>query len=175
MPPHRHRAGSLKQQNKAHRGVNGHHASKRALKRTQGGKVERVGGGGPGATAGRGHEGGVGALSAGSKLKRVTLSKQARKQKKADQLMGRRTGTKHGAPTTVLLLPMSRSADVGSLAAAFAAASFGFAAAFAAALASLLEDSRLWWDLSASGRELALCLSVTHQQRALNAQISQLS
>ena len=77
MPPHRHRAGSLKQQNKAHRGVNGHHASKRALKRTQGGKVERVGGGGPGATAGRGHEGGVGALSAGSKLKRVTLRQGA--------------------------------------------------------------------------------------------------
>ena len=47
--------------------------------------------------------------------------------------------------------------------------------AFAAALASLLSDSRLWWDLSASGRELALSLSVTHQQRALNAQISQLS
>ena len=46
---------------------------------------------------------------------------------------------------------------------------------FAAALARLLADSRLWWDLSASGRELALSLSVTHQQRALNAQISQLS
>ena len=46
---------------------------------------------------------------------------------------------------------------------------------FAVALARLLADSRLWWDLSASGRELALCLSVTHQQRALNAQISQLS
>ena len=47
--------------------------------------------------------------------------------------------------------------------------------AFTAALARLLADSRLWWDLSASGRELALSLSVNHQQRSLNAHISQLS
>ena len=36
------------------------------------------------------------------------------------------------------------------------------------ALGRLLADSRLWWDLGASGRELALSLSVTNQQRALN-------
>ena len=101
--------------------------------------MERVGGGGPGATAGRGHEGGVGALSAGSKLKRITLSKQARKQKKANQLMDRRTGTKHGAPTTVLLLPMSRSADVGSLAAAFAAAADRVSSPTAGAFTAVFE------------------------------------
>ena len=47
--------------------------------------------------------------------------------------------------------------------------------AFATALDRLLVDSRLWRDLSASGRELALSLSVTHQQRALKVQMNQIS
>ena len=46
---------------------------------------------------------------------------------------------------------------------------------FAVELARLLNDTRLWWDLSASGRELALSLSLNHQQRALIAQMNQLS
>ncbi len=47
--------------------------------------------------------------------------------------------------------------------------------AFSSALCRLLTDSRLWWDLSAAGRQLALSLSVTRQQRALNAQIASLT
>ena len=47
--------------------------------------------------------------------------------------------------------------------------------AFAAALSRLLNDSRLWWDLSAAGRQLALSLSVTRQQHALRAQLADLS
>ena len=46
---------------------------------------------------------------------------------------------------------------------------------FATAISRLLTDSRLWWDLSAAGREVALALSVRRQQRALNAQMAQLS
>jgi glycosyltransferase involved in cell wall biosynthesis len=47
--------------------------------------------------------------------------------------------------------------------------------AFAVGLSELLTDSRLWWDLSARGRQLALSLSVTLQQRSLCAQIAELS
>ncbi len=45
---------------------------------------------------------------------------------------------------------------------------------FAIELSRLLTDSRLWWDLSASGRELALSLSLTRQQHLLNTHIAQL-
>ena len=44
---------------------------------------------------------------------------------------------------------------------------------FAVALSALLTDSHLWWDLSAAGRDLALSLSVTRQQRALCAQMAE--
>ena len=47
--------------------------------------------------------------------------------------------------------------------------------AFASSLSRLLTDSRLWGDLSASGRELALSLSVTRQQRSLCAQMFELN
>ena len=47
--------------------------------------------------------------------------------------------------------------------------------AFASGLSELLTDSRLWWDLSAGGRQLALSLSVTRQQRSLCAQMAELS
>ena len=46
---------------------------------------------------------------------------------------------------------------------------------FAFELSRLLSDSRLWWDLSAAGRELALSLSLTRQQNSLIAHIAQLS
>ena len=77
-----------------------------------------------------------------------------------------------GIPTVLSQIPVHVEFHAGS--SLFFPAEGG-EEAFAAALARLLADSRLWWDLSASGRELALSLSVTHQQRALNAQISQLS
>ena len=47
--------------------------------------------------------------------------------------------------------------------------------AFATAISRLLGDSRLWRDLSAAGRELALSLSVMRQQRSLNIQMGLLS
>lgn len=47
--------------------------------------------------------------------------------------------------------------------------------AFVTALSRLLVDSRLWWDLNAAGRQLALSLSVIRQQRSLCAQISDLN
>ena len=47
--------------------------------------------------------------------------------------------------------------------------------AFADGLSQLLADSRLWWDLSAAGRQLALSLSLTCQQRALTAQMAEIS
>ena len=77
-----------------------------------------------------------------------------------------------GIPTVLSQIPVHVEFHAGS--SLFFPAEGG-EEAFAAALARLLADSRLWWDLSGSGRELALSLSVTHQQRALNAQISQLS
>ena len=77
-----------------------------------------------------------------------------------------------GIPTVLSQIPVHVEFHAGS--SLFFPAEGG-EEAFAAALARLLADSRLWWDLSASGRELALSLSVTHQQRALNAQMSQLS
>ena len=46
--------------------------------------------------------------------------------------------------------------------------------AFVSSLSRLLNDSKLWWDLSASGRELALSLSLTHQQRSLRDQMLEL-
>ena len=77
-----------------------------------------------------------------------------------------------GIPTVLSQIPVHVEFHAGS--SLFFPAEGG-EEAFAAALARLLADSRLWWDLSASGRELALSLSVTHQQRALNTHISQLS
>ena len=47
--------------------------------------------------------------------------------------------------------------------------------AFAEGLCRLLTDSRLWWDLSVAGREVALSLSVTRQRRALNSHIAEIS
>ena len=44
--------------------------------------------------------------------------------------------------------------------------------AFVGGLTQLLTESRLWCDLSAAGRQLALSLSVTRQQRSLCAQIA---
>ena len=46
---------------------------------------------------------------------------------------------------------------------------------FAVGLYRLLTDSKLWWELSASGREVALSLSLTGQQHALNNQIAEIS
>ena len=46
---------------------------------------------------------------------------------------------------------------------------------FVVGLSRLLNDSKLWWDLSSSGRELALSLSVTRQQHALIAQMAELN
>ena len=46
---------------------------------------------------------------------------------------------------------------------------------FVVGLSRLLTDSRLWWELSAKGRQLALALSVTRQQRLLRSQIAELS
>ena len=46
---------------------------------------------------------------------------------------------------------------------------------FAAELSRLLDDGQLWKDLSTSGLDLALSLSLTRQQRALNAHIAQLN
>ena len=77
-----------------------------------------------------------------------------------------------GIPTVLSLIPVHVEFHAGS--SLFFPAKGG-EDAFTAALARLLADSRLWWDLSASGRELALSLSVNHQQRSLNAHISQLS
>ena len=47
--------------------------------------------------------------------------------------------------------------------------------AFVAGLSELLTDSRLWWDLSSGGRQLALSLSVTRQQSSICAQMAELS
>ena len=77
-----------------------------------------------------------------------------------------------GIPTVVSQIPVHAEFHAGS--SLFFPAEGG-EEAFATALNRLLTDSRLWWNLSASGRELALSLSVTQQQRALNAQISQFS
>lgn len=46
---------------------------------------------------------------------------------------------------------------------------------FAEELSRLLTEPRLWWDLSAVGRQLALSLSVKRQQHALKGLVAQLS
>ena len=46
---------------------------------------------------------------------------------------------------------------------------------FAEGLSRLLTEPRLWWDLSAVGRQLALSLSVRRQHHALKALLAQLS
>ncbi len=47
--------------------------------------------------------------------------------------------------------------------------------AFALGLNRLLTDSRLWWDLSTAGRELAVSLSVKRQQQAIGVQMAEIS
>lgn len=77
-----------------------------------------------------------------------------------------------GIPTLISQIPVHAEFHAGS--SLFFPAEGG-EEAFATALSRLLADSRLWWDLSAAGRDLALRLSVTRQQRALKAQFAQLS
>ena len=77
-----------------------------------------------------------------------------------------------GIPTLLSQIPVHAEFHAGS--SLFFPAEGG-EEAFALELSRLLTDSRLWWDLSAAGRQLALSLSVTRQQRALNAQIAELS
>jgi len=104
---HSHRAGALKQKNKTHTGSGGH-ASKRSLKRAQGGKVnapEKKPHGlkrGPGAAT-------VSALAEGSKLQRLLQTKQQRQQKKSREWLDRRTGTRFGAPMVVLIMPFGET------------------------------------------------------------------
>ena len=45
----------------------------------------------------------------------------------------------------------------------------GDGAGFASVLSRLLKESRIWWELSTAGRNLALSLSVTRQQRSINS------
>ena len=77
-----------------------------------------------------------------------------------------------GIPTLLSQIPVHAEFHAGS--SLFFPAEGG-EEVFALELSRLLTDSRLWWDLSAAGRQLALSLSVTRQQRALNAQIAELS
>lgn len=106
--PTQHKAGSLKQSNKVHRGTGGH-ASKRSIKRAQGGKV-------PKASEGARGKGGVEGASA-SKLQRQQQAKMHRQQLKASNLMKRRAGTRQGAPAVILLVPVGPTSDVAALAA----------------------------------------------------------
>ena len=77
-----------------------------------------------------------------------------------------------GIPTLLSQIPVHAEFHAGS--SLFFPAEGG-EEAFALELSRLLTDSWLWWDLSAAGRQLALSLSVTRQQRALNAEIAELS
>ena len=77
-----------------------------------------------------------------------------------------------GIPTLLSQIPVHKEFHAGS--SLFFPAEGG-EEAFAAGLSELLTDSRLWWDLSAGGRQLALSLSVTRQQRSLCAQMAELS
>ena len=77
-----------------------------------------------------------------------------------------------GIPTLLSHIPVHEEFHTGS--SLFFPAEGG-EEAFAAGLSELLTDSRLWWDLSSAGRQLALSLSVTRQQRSVCAQIAELS
>ena len=77
-----------------------------------------------------------------------------------------------GIPTLLSQIPVHAEFHAGS---SLFFPTEGGEEAFALELSRLLTDSRLWWDLSAAGRQLALSLSVTRQQRALNAEIAELS
>ena len=77
-----------------------------------------------------------------------------------------------GIPTLLSQIPVHAEFHAGS--SLFFPAKGG-EEAFTAALSRLLNDSRLWWELSAAGRQLALSLSVTRQQHALSAQLAELN
>ena len=77
-----------------------------------------------------------------------------------------------GIPTILSQIPVHAEFHTGS--SMFFSADDG-GTSFSCALRRLLTDSRAWWDLSATGRELALSMSVTRQQHSLCAQIAELS
>ena len=77
-----------------------------------------------------------------------------------------------GIPTLLSQIPVHAEFHAGS---SLFFPTEGGEEAFADALSQLLIDSRLWWDLSAAGRQLALSLSVARQQHSLCAQIADLS
>lgn len=123
---HHHRSGKLKQQNKKHKS-RGHLASKRAVKRDEGGKVNHGGGGG----------GAPGVSSSGSlassqqrignkqrtmdrdlKQDRLNRARQLKEQKRQEQFLLRRLGGSGGAigpPRVVALLPLSSFCDTAAV------------------------------------------------------------
>lgn len=108
---HQHRSGSLKQKNKAH---NASHASKRSLKRAQGGKVNAQ-------PARRGSHARLDEAMKGAKDRRMNMRKEARKQHKAKLFLEKRTGTNSGAPLSVCVVPMSAMVDSMAVATELAA------------------------------------------------------
>ena len=77
-----------------------------------------------------------------------------------------------GIPTLLSQIPVHAEFHAGS---SLFFPTEGGEEVFSDALCQLLSDSRLWWDLSAAGRQLALSLSVTRQQHSLCAQMADLS
>ena len=112
---HSHRSGALRQKNKSHK--NAHHATKRGLKKAQGGKQAGV-------PLGDRRAGGGQTTGQTAKAQRLLQTKQSRQRQRARIWLDRRRGSKAGAPRSVLVLPLSRGLDSKALLRRVAAAAW---------------------------------------------------
>jgi len=112
-----HRSGKLKQQNKRHK-ARRHLASKRAVKREEGGKIN-VGGGNASVASSS-----ISTQRTGNKQKtmdkdlkqdRLNRARQAKEQKRQDLFLQRRIGSADGPPRVVALLPLSAFCDTAAV------------------------------------------------------------
>jgi len=112
-----HRAGKLKQANKKHK-ARRHLASKRAVKREEGGKVNLGGGNASVASSSTSTQ------RTGNKQKtmekdlkqdRLNRARQVKEQKRQDLFLQRRIGSADGPPRVVALLPLSAFCDTAAV------------------------------------------------------------
>ena len=112
-----HRAGKLKQANKKHK-ARRHLASKRAVKREEGGKVNLGGGNASVASSSTStHRTGNKQKTTEKDLKqdRLNRARQAKEQKRQDLFLQRRIGSADGPPRVVALLPLSAFCDTAAV------------------------------------------------------------
>jgi hypothetical protein len=150
MADHHHRAGTLKQSNKKHKG--GGHFSKRAIDRVNLGRVEEGTARGSGGSVSRRSVKSLSGLIAIGKANRVNHAKQLQDQRKAEALVQRRLAGGYGPPKNICIVRLGPSANPAGV---------------SALLACLADDVSVPADWASSGCPLTLTFHAFRQRLLL--------